>query len=213
MRLPKGRTAKLAVVLAILATIAQAQAIVTGTSFPLNAPDGTAALPVWNFGADPTMGFYRAGASSLGFSTGGAIRGLWDTSGLMLGTGAYRFGTAPGAAADLSLTRGGAPGSLRITAGTTPTQSAATCGGAGFTITGDNTNGSVVLGAAPTLPCAIVFNGTWSTSAPHCYLSPEILTTATTTVRPTTVTTTGFVITSTAALVATDKVTWLCMGE
>jgi len=180
----------------------------TGT---IRSADGTAAVPAWSFTLDPTMGFYRAGGSSLGFSTGGAIRGLWDTSGLMLGTGAYRFGTAPGAAVDLSLTRGGTTGALRVLSGTAPTASGTTCGTAP-TITGNNTNGAVTLGSTPSPPCIIVFNGTWTT-APHCHLNPEVLTTGTTTVRATGITTTQFTITTTAALVATDKVTWWCVGE
>ena len=67
--------------------------------------------------------------------------------------------------------------------------------------------GCVTLGSAPGLPCTIVFNGTRA-SAPRVMLNPEVLTTGTTTVRATSITTTGFVITSTAALVATDKVCW-----
>lgn len=91
-----------------------------------------------------------------------------------------------------------------------PTQSASTCGTTP-TIVGTASAGSIVLGAGPTLPCQLVFSQLFAT-APKCALNPEILTTGTTTVRATSVTTGGFVITTTAALVATDKVSWICVG-
>jgi hypothetical protein len=91
-----------------------------------------------------------------------------------------------------------------------PTQSASTCGTTP-TIVGTNSVGSIVLGAGPTLPCQLVFSQNFLT-APKCALNPEVLTTATTTVRATSVLVSGFVITSTAALVATDKVSWICVG-
>lgn len=198
-----------------LGAIVWAQVTVGGTSFPLFAPDGLIGAPVFAFASSPTTGFWNTGGN-MAYSHAGAIVAAGNSTTGMRLTSSYFLGWTPAAAngtsADLNFGRNGAPGSLRVLSGTTPTQSAATCGGAGFTITGDNSNGSVILGAAPTLPCAIVFNGT-QTSAPHCYLTPEILTTGTTTVRPTSITTTGFVITSTAALVATDKVTWFCVGE
>lgn len=91
-----------------------------------------------------------------------------------------------------------------------PTQSASTCGTTP-TIVGTNSVGSIVLGAGPTLPCQLVFSQNFAT-APKCVLNPEILATGTTTVRATSVLVSGFVITSTAALVATDKVSWTCIG-
>lgn len=120
--------------------------------------------------------------------------------------------TDPNTTASLSVVNdSNTTGSLRIFSGTTPTQSGTTCG-TGPTIAGNNTSGSVILGSSPGLPCTIVFNGTW-TSAPKCYLNPEVLTTGTTTVRATGITTGQFVITSTAALVATDKVSWFCTSS
>lgn len=177
-------------------------------------PNGTAALPTYAYASEPSLGIYRAASGQIGFSITGANRYRMAGTQMDIGSG-VAFGWSNNAAPvsgtmDLDFARGGAPGSLRVKDGTSPTST--NCGGAGLTITGNNSNGSVVLGAAPPLPCAIVFNGTW-TSAPHCYLNPEVLTTGTTTVRATTPTTTGFVITSTAALVATDKVTWWCVGE
>lgn len=55
----------------VLALIASAsavmgQAVVTGTTFPLYGPDGTAALPVYSTNSDPSTGFRR---SSLGVWT------------------------------------------------------------------------------------------------------------------------------------------------
>lgn len=90
------------------------------------------------------------------------------------------------------------------------TQSASTCG-TSPTIVGTNSVGSIVLGAGPTLPCQIVFSQNF-TNAPKCAINPEILTTGTTTIRATSVLVSGFVITSSAALVATDKVSWICIG-
>jgi hypothetical protein len=123
----------------------------------------------------------------------------------------FGWATSVGVSPTLTMGHGGTTGALAIAGGTTPTQSGTTCG-TGPTIAGNNTNGSIILGTTPGLPCAIVFNGTW-TNAPRCYLNPEILTTGTTTVRATSITTTGFVITSTAALVATDKVSWFCVSS
>lgn len=91
-----------------------------------------------------------------------------------------------------------------------PTQSASTCG-TSPTIVGTASAGSIVLGAGPTLPCQLVFAQNFAT-APKCAINPEILATGTTTVRATSVLVSGFVITSTAALVATDKVSWICVG-
>lgn len=209
MTLPKGRTAKLALLLAVVATYAQAQVTVTagwlslggGTlTGPLLLPTGSATAPSmgWFDDADgsPT-GIYRVAANQIGFLINGALAGRFTSNGFSVGS-----------VEDTIFARGGTTGALRIFGGTTPTQSGTTCG-TGPTIAGSNRSGSITLGAAPGLPCTIVFNGTWG-QTPRCWLSPEVLATATTTVRPTSITTTGFIITSTAALVATDKVSWLC---
>jgi hypothetical protein len=181
-----------------------------------NFADGTVSVPsiAWTSDADGTgTGFYRASANTIAATISGT--GRTEISNLEISQtsgGLYSWNSSTiGTARDLQLGRAGAPGSLRILAGTTPTQSGTTCG-TGPTIAGNNTNGSIILGTTPGLPCAIVFNGTW-TNAPRCYLNPEILTTGTTTVRATSITTTGFVITSTAALVATDKVSWFCVSS
>lgn len=97
------------------------------------------------------------------------------------------------------------------TQGGVPTGSASTCGTTP-TITGNNSLGSVTLTAGLTLPCTIVFSQAWPT-APKCFVNPEVLTTATTTARATGITTAQFVITTTAALVATDKVSWHCLSN
>ena len=216
VRLPKGRTAKLAVLLGIVATIAQAQVTVTSGSFGA-LPNGLIASPALFFAVDPTTGWIRNNADTWDFVAAG-VRAF--------NLSATRFGivagksiiftnstTDPNTTASLTITSGStnATGALRILAGTTPTQSGTTCGTAP-TISGNNSNGAIALGSAPGLPCQIVFNGNFPT-APHCYLNPEILTTGTTTVRATSLLTTGFVITSSAALVQADKITWWCVGE
>jgi hypothetical protein len=159
---------------------------------------------------------YRQAANNIAVAINGVERARFDaTNVLMTSTlqtiNSFGFATTLSGAADLNFARSGTGGALRIFSGTTPTQSGTTCG-TGPTIAGNNTNGSITLGTTPGLPCTIVFNGTW-TNAPRCYLNPEILTTGTTTVRATSITTTGFVITSTAALVATDKVSWFCVSS
>lgn len=183
---------------------------------PITFPDGTAAIPsiAWTADADGTgTGFYRRAANVISATIGGTGRmEIQNGTTALTSGGSYSWNSSTiGTAVDLELGRSGAPGSFRIYAGTTPTQSGTTCG-TGPTIAGNNTNGAVTLGTTPGLPCTIVFNGTW-TNAPRCYLNPEVLTTASTTVRATTITTTGFIITSTAALVATDKVSWFCVSS
>jgi hypothetical protein len=207
-----NRTAKLAVVLAITASVAQAQITITsgwlplggGTiSGPLLVPYGSASAPSIGFAPDadgtPT-GIYSTNVNQIGFLINGALAGRFDSNGLNLGS-----------TQDTIFARGGTTGALRLFGGTTPTQSGTTCG-TGPTLAGNNSLGSVTLGTTPGLPCTIVFNGTW-TNAPKCFLDAEVLATGTTTVRATGVTTTQFVITSTAALVATDKVSWHCVSS
>lgn len=172
--------------------------------------DGTVGAPsiAWATDADGTgTGFYRGAANTMDVAINGAQTTTFNAVGLTL-QGSTKLLQIAG---DMNIARRGSGGSLGLAGGTTPTQSGTTCG-TGPTISGNNTNGSVTLGTTPGLPCTIVFNGTW-TSAPHCVLNPEVLTTATTTVRATGISTTQFVITSTAALVATDKVTWFCAAE
>jgi hypothetical protein len=48
-------------------------AAIASTSFPLLAPDGSAAAPSYSFTNDPDCGMYRVGANSIGFSTGGLV--------------------------------------------------------------------------------------------------------------------------------------------
>jgi len=178
-----------------------------GGSFipPLLGPDGTAGAPTYAFGSSSGSGLWWDG-SGIAWSTTGTKRGVHGatTFTLLADTGRLIMG----ASADWSLGRGGAGGSIAFSGGTTPTQSGTTCG-TGPTIVGNNSSGSVTLGTSPGLPCTIVFSGTW-TSAPRCWLNPDILTTATTTVRATGITTGQFVITTSAALVATDKISWHC---
>jgi hypothetical protein len=187
------------------------------TTFPGTAlfANGTAAAPSVSFTSDPDTGFSKVGSSpadNITWASGGAVKGALAGGVAIINTGAVGWvsGTDPtnGSAFDVLINRGGAPGTLRISSGTTPTQSGTTCG-TGPTITGNNRSGSVALGSAPGLPCTIVFNGTWG-QTPRCWLNPDVLTTGTTTVRATSITTTSFVITSTASLVQADKVSWLC---
>lgn len=174
-------------------------------------PDGAASCTTPELGfAGTTLQGLVGGPSGFYWCDGSSPSGRFANNQLTMASGGVFGWTAAGAgsSADVSIGRSGTNGALRVFGGTTPTQSATTCG-TGPTIVGNNRRGSVTLGTGPTLPCTIVFNGTW-TNAPTCYLNPDVLTTATTTVRATGVSTTQFVITSTAALVATDKVSWLC---
>jgi hypothetical protein len=197
----KGRTAKLAILLAVVATFAQAQATVSGFG---GFGDGTAASPSGFFAGDPTKGIFSQGVNSIGVSLAGVEVFRFSSSGISIisDTIGVRFG----AAADLSLLRGGSGGTLRVLGGTTPTGTGC---GTGAAFAGNNTNGSVVIGTTPGT-CAITFNGTL-TSAPNVYLNEPILTTGTTTCRATSITTTGFTITCTAGLVSTDKVSWFAV--
>lgn len=224
--IPKKRLWPLALVLWVCCgAIVWAQATVSypnpgitfdGTSVTLQGnglfPAGTAGAPsiAWAADADGSgTGFYRNGTNIVELVNNGVANTRWNTSGLLIISDT--LGLFFGASADLELIRGGTTGALRILGGTTPTQSGTTCG-TGPTLSGNNTLGSVTLGTTPGLPCTIVFNGTW-TNAPKCFLDPEVLTTGTTTVRATGISTTQFVITTTAALVATDKVSWLCTAN
>lgn len=203
------RTAKLAIALAVVATMAQAQAVVTGFPGIALFAAGTAAAPSmgWLADADGTgTGWYRSAADTMTLAINGVQR--FTFAGVTLTIG----GTGGNVSinSDTTWTRNGSGGSHAFSGGTTPTQSASTCG-TGPTITGNNTKGCVTLGTGPTLPCTIVFNGTL-TAAPAVFLNPEVLTTATTTVRATGITTSQFVITSSASLVATDKVCWWAPG-
>lgn len=198
------------------ASMALAQVSVGGIQWPAFMPDGTAAQGSLCFGSEPTTCLWRATTQEMDISIIGTSRHAFTASRYGQTTGNLiiwtNSTTNPSTTAQLSIgNTAAATSGLRILSGTTPTQSGTTCG-TGPTLTGDNTNGSVALGSAPGLPCTIVFNGTWA-AAPHCSLNPEILTTGTTTVRATSITTTGFVITSTASLVQADKVTWFCVSE
>lgn len=198
-------------------------ATLTGTttiapSGRLLLPDGAASTPALAFQLEPGLGIFRSatnffGIMNPGYSTSAVVLSIAGNGPRVGNAAGYGFASTVGGdgALDLTLQRGGTSGALRILSGTTPTQSGTTCG-TGPTITGNNSLGSVTLGTAPGLPCTIVFNGTW-TNAPKCFLDAEVLATATTTVRATGITTTQFVITSTAALVATDKVSWLCVSN
>lgn len=208
---PRGRTAKLAVLLAVVATIATAQVTVTG--FNGFAP-GSTTVPGIFWSGDENTGFSEIGDGVTGWLSNGTLIGVFSSNLGMRQAAllSWAASTNPNAAAVLSLGSTSAAGGLRILSGAIPTQSGTTCG-TGPTITGNNTLGSVALGTAPGLPCTIVFSGAGWSAAPHCMLNPLVLTTGTTTVRATGISTTQFVITSTAALVAADKVEWLCASE
>lgn len=190
---------------------------VAGSSIEIGA--GTAAAPsLRTTGSAANTGLYAFTPDWFTYSVNGTARASFSSQPAPNPTivldSVSCFGWAGGAinaTADVIMCRGGTTGALRLFGGTTPTQSGTTCGTAP-TIAGNNSLGSVTLGAAPGLPCTIVFNGTW-TNAPKCFLNAEVLTTASTTVRATGITTTQFVITSTAALVATDKVSWHCLSS
>ena len=172
--------------------------------YPLLFTGGTATEPEigWVEDADATPnGIFRAGADQVAISTNGNQRISFHANGFNLGL----------TTSFVTMNHGCVSGTLRFFGGFAPAASGATCGTAP-TITGNNTLGSVTLGAAPGLPCTILFNGTW-TNTPRCFLNPGVLATASTTVRATGITTSQFVITSTAALVATDKVSWLCASS
>jgi hypothetical protein len=188
-----------------------------GMPYPALFSLGTAAAPSVAPASQPNTGIYwgtnstflTANAVSslvVGSSRVGIRRALqltWTNSSTDPNTTAVFSMGADGTA--------GVTGALRVFDGTTPTQSGTTCG-TGPTITGNNTLGSVTLGTTPGLPCTIVFNGTWN-QAPRCFLNADVLTTATTTVRATGMSTSQFVITSSAALVATDRISWWCVAS
>jgi hypothetical protein len=177
----------------------------TTFSGTLRLADGTAAAPSLTFASDPTKGMFSQGVNSIGLSLVGGEAFRISTGGVFVLSDTVGLGF--GASGDIRLIRGGANGALRIFTGTTPTGTGC---GTGASYAGNNTNGSVTIGTTPGT-CVITFNGTW-TNAPNVYLNPTILTTGTTTCRATGITTTAFTITCTAALVATDKVSWLAIG-
>lgn len=164
----------------------------------------------------PTTGMYVASSDSLlSLNVGGTRRFMFSSGDLQVSAGTASISLLGATAlvnlgnpTDVSIARGGTNGALRILNGTTPT---GTNCGAGATFTGNNSCGSVTLGAAPGTP-VITFNGTW-TNAPRVFLNEEILATATTTTRATSIGTTSFTITSTAALAAGDKISWLAFSS
>jgi hypothetical protein len=47
-------------------------------------PDGSAATPALSFASDPDTGFFRAGVNTIGAATGGVVRWLLSTTGLVI---------------------------------------------------------------------------------------------------------------------------------
>jgi hypothetical protein len=170
---------------------------------PLLLPDGSASAPSLAFTTATTTGLFRSAADTLGLVAGGVERLRVSGGNIRIANNTIGFSGASLGTADLEILRGGAPGALRITTGTTPTLSGC---GTSPTITGNNSLGTVVIGTTPGT-CVVTFNGTW-TNIPKCWLNNRTSAVAN---RATSNSTTAFTMAGTIA--ASDTIDYHCFSE
>ena len=180
---------------------------------PILLPKGTGALPSLAAVDDADTGLFWGTDGSFGLTGNGAPR-HYESGSYLRSRSDGGFGwsstTDPSATMDISLSRGGASGTIRVASGTAPTCTG-NCG-TSPSIAGNNTNMSVTIGTSPPVAAnfTVTFNGTWTT-APNC-----IAQRATTGVNPlvsaVVTTTTTAVVSLNANLVASEKFTIICLG-
>jgi hypothetical protein len=196
----------------ILGALVLAPAITTfpdGTSIAagvLSAGDGTAALPVYTFASEPTLGFWRSSAGNLSLAAGSllldsgksfSIGSTWILDG-GAGNGLMRWRDATGAVG-VTMKFDALP-SIASGFGTSPSITAGSTALAGSINVG--TGGSATTGA-------IDFNGTTFPSAPFVVVSTKLTNAVT---RVSAVSATQMTFTSTTAWTASDIISWICVS-